>query len=217
LPQSPLRPGARNLFAVTAPGSFTHVRLTIYPDGGVARLRVHGVVDPAGAHPRERDTETARRVAPDLVDLVALHGGGQALACSDMFFGAMHQLIQPGRARHMGEGWETRRRRAPGHDWILLALAGRGVLDTVELDTNHFKGNYPDECALEGILAPGARITDLIASSDWQPVLPRMPLEPSTRHWYRDELVDGGPFTHLRLSIYPDGGISRLRAWGRLV
>ena len=69
----------------------------------------------------------------------------------------MNNLLLPGRAENMGGGWETRRKRAPGHDWILIRLGARGTINTIEVDTNHFKGNYPDRCSLEGIDAPGAR------------------------------------------------------------
>jgi allantoicase len=129
-----------------------------------------------------------------------------------MFFGVRHNLIMPGRAANMGEGWETKRRRGAGHDWAILELCAEGTLSRVEVDTNHFKGNYPDTCAIEGIAAAAGE--DLAAASGWREILPRTKLQPSTRHFYDDALVDRGPFTHVRLSIYPDGGVSRLRLHG---
>jgi allantoicase len=154
-------------------------------------------------------------VPAGLVDLAAVKNGGLALACSDAFFGPMNNLIMPGRAENMGGGWETRRRRGPGHDWIVVCLGARGVPAVAEIDTAHFKGNYPDRCTLEAIDAPaGARITDLIASADWRPLLPEAKLGPDARHF-----LPIGPSaaaaTHVRLSIFPDGGVSRLRIWGR--
>jgi allantoicase len=213
LPQVPLRPGSQNLFAAEPGAAVTHVRLNIFPDGGVARFRVYGRVDP-GFDTAELDTDTRAQGVDGLVDLAALRNGGLALACSDAFFGPMNNLLLPGRAANMGGGWETRRKRAPGHDWILVRLAARGSLALLELDTNHFKGNYPDRASLEAIDAQGARITDLIASRDFIPLLPETKLAADTRHFFRKELRAHGPITHLRLSIYPDGGVSRLRAWG---
>ena len=217
LPQVPLRPGSQNLFAAERGEAVSHVRLNIFPDGGVARLRVYGKVQPSAAGaaaPREDDALVSKHVPEGLWDLAAMKNGGLALACSDAFFGPMNNLLLPGRAANMGGGWETRRKRAPGHDWILVQLAQRGRVSVLELDTNHFKGNYPDRASVELIDAPGARITDLIASSAFVPLLAQTPLRADTRHFYARELSAHAPATHLRLNIFPDGGVSRLRAWG---
>ncbi len=125
----------------------------------------------------------------------------------------MNNLLLPGRAADMSGGWETRRRRGPGHDWILIKLGAAGLVDVVEVDTNHFKGNFPDRCAIDAIHAPDARITDLIASSAWVPLVPESKLRAHERHFF--ETAANGAATRLRLSIFPDGGVSRLRAWGR--
>ena len=220
LAQVPLRAGSHNFFCVGAAGddpgrAWTHLRLNIFPDGGVARLRVYGEVVPRWER-FEPDADTAPHVTDGDVDLASILGGAKALACSDMFFGPMNNLLLPGRAVNMGGGWETRRRRGPGHDWIVVQLGARGTVGTLELDTNHFKGNYPDRAAVEAIDAPGAKITDLVApEAAWRPLLAETKLEAHTRHFFRDPLADAGPATHLRLSIFPDGGVSRLRAWGR--
>ena len=216
LPQVPLRPGSQNLFVTQSPGVVSHVRLNIFPDGGVARLRVHGHVQPDWSQRRIDEATAAElaRVAPDAVDLAALDNGGMALACSDAFFAPMHHLILPGRAENQGGGWETRRKRAPGHDWIIVRLAARGRLRLIELDTNHFKGNYPDRGAVDTIDAPaGTSITELIASDRWVRALEPVALAAHQRHFFHD-LRSEGPATHVRLSIYPDGGVSRLRVWG---
>ena len=195
LPRSPLQGDSENLFAIDGSPAVTHLRFNIFPDGGVARLRVHGEVVPEW------------RLAGGLgneVDLAAAENGGDVLACSDMFFGPKHNLIMPGRAHNMSDGWETRRRRGPGHDWVIVKLATEGRVRRIEVDTNHFKGNYPDTASIEG-------------SSDgetWIDLLPRTKLQAHTRHFFLDELVTDGPFTHLRLNVYPDGGVSRLRVWG---
>lgn len=208
LEPSPLLGGTENLFEVHAGGLFTHVRLNIFPDGGVARLRVHGEVDAASALPRR-----------GLVDLASIRHGGLVLGASDMHFGSKDNLIMPGRAAHMGDGWETRRRRGPGFDWLVLRLAAVAVLEHIEVDTNHFKGNYPESCSLEGHLAGNGSSLDELpdAAAVWKEMLPRTPLRPHRRHFFRPREGAGGPFSHVRLNIFPDGGVSRLRLRGRPV
>ena len=197
LPQSDLEGNSENLFAIDSPYAFTHVRLRIYPDGGVARLRVHGDAVPDWRREGGLSIET---------DLAAAEHGGDVLACSDMFFGPKHNLIMPGRAVNMSDGWETKRRRGPGHDWVVVQLAAEGVVRRIEIDTNHFKGNYPDTCSIEGTRSP--------SSDEWFELLPRTKLQAHTRHMFIDELAQNGPVTHLRLNVYPDGGVSRLRVFG---
>jgi allantoicase len=205
LPRVRLRGDSHNYFAVTEEKRYTHLRLNIYPDGGVARLRVHGKV---------RADLSRMKMSEGLVDLAAAENGGDAVACNDEFFSPMHNLILPGRAANMGEGWETRRRRVPGHDWVVLRLATPGHIQRVEVDTNHFKGNYPESFSLEGAAFEG-RIHDFIDSHiPWKTLLPRTKLGPHERHYFDSEIVEGGPFSHVRLNIFPDGGISRLRLWG---
>jgi len=205
LAQSPLHPGSQNLFAITSEPTWTHVRLNIIPDGGVARLRVYGIVVP----------DWSKLKPGELVDLAAVENGGVPLACSDMFFSSMNNLIMPGRSENMGDGWETKRRRGPGYDWIILKLGLPGIIRKVEVDTNHFKGNYPDMCSIEGCTAPGVS-TDELSSSNirWRELLPKTKLEAHTRHFFDRKLSSIGESTHIRLNIFPDGGVSRLRAWG---
>lgn len=195
LPQSQLQGDSANLFEVASGAAVSHLRFNIFPDGGVARLRVHGEVVP--------DWRLVGGLGNE-IDLAAAENGGEVLTCSDMFFGPKHNLIMPGRAKNMSDGWETRRRRGPGHDWVIVQLAAEGRVRRIELDTNHFKGNYPDTASIE-------------ASHDgetWVELLPRTKLQAHTRHFFIDELQGDGPFTHLRLNVYPDGGVSRMRVWG---
>lgn len=206
LARRPLQGNRSNLFTIDDERPWTHVRLNIFPDGGVARLRVFGevVVD---------WTRLAR--GGRAVDLAAIQHGGLVLAASDMHFGAKDNIIMPGRAKNMGEGWETRRRRGPGFDWAIVRLGAPGLVSHVEIDTTHFKGNYPDAASLEGLLAPGATI-DALAASTWRELLPQAKLRPHHRHFFSTELRDVGAVSHLRLNIFPDGGVSRLRAHGTL-
>ncbi len=198
---------SRNPFDTTSAKRFTHVRLTIHPDGGVARLRVHG--EPI-ADPRLLDLSA--------LDLAALENGGRVVGCSNMFYSTPNNLIAPGRAAVMGEGWETARRRDDGNDWVLVALAGAGVVGIAELDTTHFKGNAPGWASLSGC---DARTHDPEGPYDpdgpdgaWFPLLARTRLQPDTRH--RFPLPDPRECTHVRLDIHPDGGMARLRLHGSL-
>ena len=195
LPQSDLKGDSENPFEVASNAAVSHLRFNIFPDGGVARLRVHGQVIP--------DWQLVGGLGNE-IDLAAAENGGEVLTCSDMFFGPKHNLIMPGRAKNMSDGWETRRRRGPGHDWVIVQLAVEGHIKRIELDTNHFKGNYPDTASIDGS-------TD---GKTWTEIVPRTKLQAHTRHFFIDKLQNGGPFTHLRLNVYPDGGVSRMRVWG---
>ena len=183
----------RNPFEVDSSRRWSHVRLSIYPDGGVARFRVHGegLLDPDFA-----DGMT--------VDLAALENGGRITACSNMFYGSPNNLLLPGNARTMGDGWETSRRRDDGNDWVQVHLAGRGTLRAAELDTSYFLGNAPGVGRLSGRDGDG----------DWFEIMPATDLRPDTRH--RFLIADDRPITEARLDVYPDGGMARLRLFGTL-
>jgi allantoicase len=205
LPQSKLEGDSKNEFEIRGAPSATHLRFSIYPDGGVARLRVYG--EPAFDRSRVRSGNE--------LDLAAMENGGLVVACSDMFFGHRHNLTLPGRSTHMGDGWETKRRRGPGHDWIVVRLASRGVLHRVEVDTDHFKGNAPANCMVETLDSPQETKSMDSPKGEWKPLLSQSPLQPHSRHRF-DALAHKEPATHARLSIYPDGGIARLRLFGTL-
>jgi allantoicase len=191
--RSPVDGDSRNPFRVDSGRRFSHVRLSMYPDGGVARFRVHGesLLDPRFADGQP-------------LDLAALENGGRITACSNMFYGSPNNLLLPGGARSMGEGWETSRRRDTGNDWVQVHLANQGVVTAAELDTSYFIGN-----------APGwARLSGRDGSGEWFELLPITELQPDTRH--RFLVGDDRPVTEARLDIHPDGGMARLRLFGRL-
>ena len=206
LPEMPLRGDSQNPFPIKYDERVTHLRFKIFPDGGVARLRVYGEVVPNWDQLKGSGGQ---------IDLAAAENGALVLSCSDMFFGHRHNLIMPGRAANMSDGWETKRRRGPGHDWTIIKLAKPGQIQRVEVDTSHFKGNFPESCSLEACRFEGATseaLTDL--SVPWTTVLPRTKLQAHTRHLFDRELLDTGVASHLRFSIFPDGGVSRLRVYG---
>lgn len=212
LAKSDLQGDSKNLFAVDSSQRFTHLRFHIYPDGGVARLRVHGDVMPEARW-------MGSRARPQLVDLAAAEHGALVVACNDMFFGSRHNLIMPGRGVNMGDGWETKRSRRPGPDWVVVRLAAEGTIERAVLDTLHFKGNAPDFAALDVTsVAEGASDPDGSKEEGWLPLLPKTHLQPHTLHVFEDELAASRgarlPATHVRMRIWPDGGVSRLRLFG---
>ena len=205
LPRSDLQGDSKNRFPVDVAQRFTHLRFWIYPDGGVARLRVHGDVLPASSWMGRHDR-------PQLVDLAAAEHGGLVVSCNDMFFGSRHNLIMPGRGVNMGDGWETKRSRRAGPDWVVVRLGTEGVIERIVVDTLHFKGNAPDACAIEVTSSDGD--PDGSRDDGWRRLLPRTSLQPHTAHVFEDELLAAGDATHVRVRIWPDGGVSRLRLLG---
>jgi allantoicase len=204
VPRTALVGNGHNFITVADGSRVTHLRLRIYPDGGVARLRVHGEVAADWGRLKRRGD----------VDLAAAEHGGTVVACSDMFYGSRHNLIMPGDATHMGEGWETKRRRGPGHDWTIVRLGAPGAIRRVEVDTRHFKGNAPGACSLDASVISASQSHDDPALA-WSELLPRSPLQPHARNEFEEQLFSLGDVTHVRLNIFPDGGVGRLRLFGR--
>jgi allantoicase len=204
LPKSHLDPGSQNFYESNSDAIFTHLRLHIYPDGGVARLRVYGEVF------KNWDAVAATQE----IDLAAAINGGQAIACNDMFFSDMSNLIMPNRGANMGDGWETKRNRTPNNrDWVILKLAHKGTVDRIVVDTCHFKGNYPDSCLIESCVSD---TDDVANNTNWQTLLPQQKLSADHEHEFIYEIYKGTAITHVRLNIFPDGGISRLRIFGKI-
>ncbi len=206
LPLSTLKGDTNNLFAIDSDRFWNHLRLNIYPDGGVARLRVYGTVH----------KNWQQQTADEMVDLAALLNGGVALACSDMHFGNMWNLLSPGRAVNMGDGWETARRRGPGHDWVIVQLGQPGQVHSIEIDTLHFKGNYPARCTVQAAYAPGASLKALThAEFRWTALLENVSLSADAGHHFEQEVKDIGVISHVMLEIFPDGGVGRFRVYGK--
>ena len=207
VPRQDLDGDSQHQYAVNNPGIFTHIRLNIYPDGGVARLRVF-------AQPVVNWDDVG---TGELMDIAAALNGGVALACNNEHYGSIRNLLTPGRGVNMGDGWETRRRREPGNDWVVIALAKAGTIRRIEIDTAHFKGNYPDSCSVQGANLDLVNLSSIDSdSSQWQEVLPRSKLQADSQHVFRDGITDVGPVSHIRLNIYPDGGVSRVRIFAEV-
>ncbi len=201
--KSDLEGDSQRFFPVSNDNTWSHIRLNIYPDGGIARLRVYGEA-------QRHETATDR---DQWIDLVSSATGGQALECNNMHFGDMGNLLSTEPVANMGDGWETRRRRHPGNDWAILKLGQKGRISRIEVDTAFFRGNYPARCSLKGA-SPG-KDTDIVnESADWAEILPAVVLGPDQLHIFESQLSDAGDVTHVRLDIYPDGGVARLRLLG---
>ncbi len=210
LPKSPLGPSAQHFFEnADRERVWTHLRLHIYPDGGIARLRVYGTAY----------FDWSKVGSDEEIDLAYIFHGAKSLAWSDAHYGHPDKMLGPGRGLNMGDGWETKRRRGPGHDWAVIRLGHPGVIRRVVVDTHFFKGNYPDACELLGAYLPELGDTlsdaDIAASEAWKPVLFRQKLEMDKVHAYAGEAIaDIGPVTHVRFAMHPDGGVMRLRLFG---
>ena len=230
LPKSDLKPGSHNFFEIHNEQHFTHLRLNIFPDGGVARFKVYGNV-----------YKNWGLINPeDEIDLAAATNGAQSILCNDMFFSPMQNLLMPGRGKNMGDGWETKRNRTPGNiDWMIIKLAHPGEIKKIIIDTAHFKGNYPDSCMLQGCyfenynstlvpkLSLGTRVSgtpgfDVVDGSldfekaEWKELLPKSKLAADQEHEFTNKINTIGRISHVKLNIFPDGGISRLRLLGTI-
>ncbi|MEM9750834.1 MAG: allantoicase [Pseudomonadota bacterium] len=196
----------RREVAIEADAPVTHVRLNIYPDGGVARLRLFGVPD----------IDWSARDAGERMDLASALNGARVIACNDEHFGRLANILAPGRGVNMGDGWETRRRREPGADWGLIELARPGRIEEILIDTAHFKGNFPDRCSLQAIGGADVPAEALIAQSlFWPMLLPEQKMTADAEHRFTSKILSHEPVRYIRLNLAPDGGVSRLRLFGR--
>jgi allantoicase len=205
VPPTTLRGDRHHYLDVDSARAFSHVRVNLYPDGGLARLRVYGQPWPSWHGAQENA----------LADLAALLNGAHVVAVNDQHFGPASSLLLPGRGANMGDGWETRRRRESGNYWCIIALARPGIIREIEVDTAHFKGNYPDRCSLQAAAVTAGTDQSIVTQAMFWPVLlPEQKLQMDRQHRFNAELRSLGVVTHICFNIFPDGGVSRLRLWG---
>jgi allantoicase len=207
VPPIPLGPSAHHFVETTDRGPWRWLRLNQLPDGGIARLRAYGDAVP--------DWSDA---ADGVAELSALRNGGRVVAYNDAHYGDVWAVLAEGRGADMGDGWETRRRREPGHDWLIVALGGQGVIERIEVDTAHFKGNFPDRCSLQAAMVDCGPDASLPTQAMfWPQLMGERPLSADAVHVFEaDDIAALGPVSHVKLNIHPDGGISRLRVWGHV-
>ena len=207
IPVSDLGPDQQHYFPINNNRAFSHLRLNIFPDGGIARLRVYG--EPL---PRWSEIDGSQ-----MLELSSIALGGRIAGYNDAHYGMPWVILTPGRGINMGDGWETRRRREPGHDWILVRLGATAEIKKIEVDTAHFKGNYPDRCSIQASKMGIETDDELALAADaWSELLAPQKLSMDHQHFYqKQQLTKLGPVNCVRLNIFPDGGISRLRIYGR--
>jgi allantoicase len=207
IPSTSLKGNSHHYFTIDNNACFTHVRLNIYPDGGVARLRIHGRVV----------SDIAALDKASVHDLAAVEFGARAIAWNDAHFGAAANLLNPGRGVNMGDGWETRRRREPGNDWCIIELGHPGQVEKIILDTAFFKGNYPDRCSLQAAMVGAGTADSIVTQSQfWQELLAPQKMAMDKVHEFSAEVQDIGPVSHVRINVFPDGGLSRVRLFGNI-
>ena len=207
LPAVSLNGNSQHPHEISDDRPWTHIRFNIFPDGGVARLKVYGIPY----------LDWSAIGSDQEIDLAASLSGGRALACSDEHFGTMSNILNPGRGINMGDGWETARRRTPGNDWVIVALGHPGEISRIVVDTLHFKGNYPDSCSIQAAYVKGGTDAQIETQSlFWKELLPSQKLEMHQEHEFSEQINAIGPITHVRLNIFPDGGVSRLRLFGNI-
>lgn len=205
VPSTTLQGNSHHYLAVADTSAYTHLRVNIYPDGGIARLRIYG----------QPKVDWLAANKSDLFDVAAMENGAYIVDTNNQHFGLAVNLLMPGRGINMGDGWETRRRREPGNDWCIIALAHPARLKKIEVDTAFFKGNYPDRVSIQAAYVTGGTDDTLKTQAMfWQTLLPEQKLKMDHQHYYESEIADIGLVTHVRLNIFPDGGVSRLRLWG---
>jgi allantoicase len=208
LPPVALGPSAQHFHAIASNKSWTHVRLHIYPDGGVARLRIYGEPVPSW----EGKDKGA------IHELSLANNGGRIIAYNNAHYGLVWTLITQGRGRNMGDGWETRRRREPGNDWIIVKLGAAGRVSKIEVDTCYYKGNYPDRCSVQGALVHAATDQSIITEAMfWPELMGEQKLQMDKIHGFSGDAVKSKePVNYVKLNIFPDGGVSRFRVFGTL-
>tara|TARA_Y100000590_G_scaffold469042_1_gene654591 strand:+ start:3514 stop:4503 length:990 start_codon:yes stop_codon:yes gene_type:complete len=203
-----IKPNTRNFFKTISSLTYTHIRLNIYPDGGIARIRLFGSIDLS----LQKISDNKR------INFTSLFNGSYIIACSDEHFGNTNNILLPGKSKNMGNGWETRRRRGKGYDWLIIKLGIIGSPNIFEINTHHFKGNYPDCFSIQGILDKKNQSVNSIVnkSKTWKTIIKKTKLKPNSSLKIKIDQNIKKKINYIKLNIYPDGGISRFRAFGKI-
>ena len=201
------KPNTHNVFSIQNRSVFTHVKLNIFPDGGVARLRLFGKM-----------VMEKLSFGKKIINLSSLLNGASIVACNNEHFGKAENILAPGKGKNMGDGWETRRSRGKNFDWLIFKCATEGKVNKIQIDTHHFKGNYPDMCSLQAAYLNGKISSKSIVdkSKKWKPLLNKVKLYAHKKHNFKNKLMRKNKINYIRINIFPDGGISRIRIFGRV-
>ena len=206
LKKKPVKANSHHFFKIKNNSIFSHVKLNIYPDGGVARLRIYGTM------------QTKKKFGKKIMNLTSVLNGANPIACNNEHFGRAENILAPGTGKNMGDGWETRRIRGKNFDWLILKCAAAGKISKIQIDTHHFKGNYPDKCSLQAAYL-NKKISDkniVNRSKKWRLLLNKVKLHAHKKHNFQNKLMKNKKINYIKINIFPDGGISRIRAFGRV-
>ena len=201
-------PDKNHNFKIKNHSTFNFIKLNIFPDGGVARLNLNGKVD----------LERIKLKGKNL-NLTSILNGSTIIGCNNEHFGKAENVLSPGIGVNMGDGWETRRSRGKNFDWIIIKFGMSGIVNKLEIDTHHFKGNYPNSFSVQSALIPNKVKSKKIVSKSkkWRLLLGKTKLKPHKKHSFKIKTFKKSKLNCLRINIFPDGGISRIRAFGQVV
>jgi allantoicase len=202
------KPNSHHLFNTSSKSIFTHIKLNIFPDGGVARLRLYGNI-----------SKTNNNFRNKTVNLTSLLNGASVIACNNEHFGKAENILAPGKAKNMGDGWETRRRRDKGFDWLILSSIKGKKIDKIEISTHHFKGNFPSHCSLQAAFISNKKSSSTIvkSSNKWKFLMNKVVLSANKTHKFKNKLMKDNKINFIKINIFPDGGISRFKIFGKSI
>jgi len=200
------KPNSHHFFNIKNKSTFSHVKLNIYPDGGVARIRIYGSM------------QIKKKFDNKIINLTSVLNGATPIACNNEHFGRAENVLAPGMGKNMGDGWETRRSRGKNFDWLILKCAAVGKIKKIQIDTHHFKGNYPDKCSLQATYLNTKMSSKNIVkkSKKWKFLLNNVKLYAHRKHNFKNMLMKNKKVNYIKINIFPDGGISRIRVFGRV-
>ena len=201
-------PNKNHNFKIKNQSIFTHVKLNIYPDGGVARLRIFGEIILQKFNFKNK-----------VINLTSMVNGASIVGCNNEHFGKSENILAPGRGKNMGDGWETRRSRGKNYDWLIVKCGHAGKIKKIEIDTHHFKGNYPDSCSIQATYISKKMPNSAIVqkSQKWDLILNRAKLKANKKHIFKNKIMSKNKINFIKINIFPDGGISRIRTFGNII
>ena len=205
LKKKPTKANSHHFFTIKNKSIFTHIKLNIYPDGGIARIRIYGSM------------KINKNFGKKTLNLTSVLNGATPIACNNEHFGRAENILAPGTGKNMGDGWETRRSRGKNFDWLIIKCATAGKINKIQIDTHHFKGNYPDKCSLQATYL-NTKISNkniVNKSKKWKLLLNKAKLNANKIHNFQNKLMKNKKVNYIKINIFPDGGISRIRAFGK--
>ena len=205
LKKKPTKANSHHFFNIKNKSIFTHIKLNIFPDGGVARIRIYGSM------------KILKNFTGKVLNLTSVLNGATPIACNNEHFGRAENILAPGMGKNMGDGWETRRSRGKNFDWLIIKCAAAGKIDKIQIDTHHFKGNYPDKCSIQAAFIDKKISSRAIVnnSKKWKLLLNKVKLYAHKKHNFKNNLMKDKKVNYIKINIFPDGGISRIRVFGK--